>query len=48
MSWLVLVMTMVCLSVNVDGFRTGLEDGLICNVCVGTHPGCGENDFDYR
>ena len=30
------------------GFRTGLEDGLICNVCVGTHPGCGENDFDYR
>merc|ERR1712079_843129 len=31
-----------------SGFRTGLEDGLICNVCVGTHPGCGENDFDYR
>ena len=20
-------------------FKTGLEDGLICNVCVGTHPG---------
>ena len=32
----------------VQSFRTGLEDGLICNVCVGTHPGCGENDFDYR
>ena len=26
----------------------GLEDGLICNVCVGTHPGCGLYDFDYR
>ena len=32
----------------VSCFRTGLEDGLICNQCVGTHPGCGENDFDYR
>jgi len=21
------------------GFKTGLEEGLICNVCVGTHPG---------
>jgi len=29
-------------------FKTGLEDGLICNVCVGTHPGCGETGFDYR
>ena len=23
----------------VSGFKTGLEEGLICNVCVGTHPG---------
>jgi len=30
------------------GFKTGLEEGLICNVCVGTHPGCGEYDFDFR
>ena len=29
-------------------FFLGLEDGLICNVCVGTHPGCGLYDFDYR
>ena len=36
-----------CISLA-QSFRTGLEDGLICNVCVGTHPGCGENDFDYR
>jgi len=32
----------------VSGFKTGLEEGLICNVCVGTHPGCGLYDFDYR
>ena len=23
----------------ITGFKTGLEEGLICNVCVGTHPG---------
>ena len=33
---------------QVAAFKTGLEDGLICNVCVGTHPGCGERDFDPR
>lgn len=33
---------------QVDAFKTGLEDGLICNVCVGTHPGCGEYNFDFR
>jgi len=32
----------------VNCFKTGLEDGLICNVCVGTHPGCGETGFDFR
>jgi len=32
----------------VSSFKTGLEDGLICNVCVGTHPGCGLFDFDQR
>jgi len=32
----------------ISAFKTGLEDGLICNVCVGTHPGCGLYDFDYR
>jgi len=31
-----------------SAFKTGLEDGLICNVCVGTHPGCGLYDFDDR
>eukprot|EP00088_Acartia_fossae_P028880 TRINITY_DN29685_c0_g1_i2.p1 TRINITY_DN29685_c0_g1~~TRINITY_DN29685_c0_g1_i2.p1 ORF type:complete len:163 (-),score=9.24 TRINITY_DN29685_c0_g1_i2:86-574(-) len=33
---------------SVSGFKTGLEEGLICNVCVGTHPGCGLYDFDQR
>jgi len=36
------------MAIPVQGFKTGLEDGLICNVCVGTHPGCGETGFDYR
>ena len=25
-----------------------MEPGLICYECVGTHPGCGLNDFDSR
>jgi len=29
-------------------FKTGLESGLICYQCIGTHPGCGLNNFDYR
>jgi len=29
-------------------FKTGLEEKLVCNVCVGTHPGCGLYDFDQR
>ena len=41
-------LSILCVLSLVQSFRTGLEDGLICNVCVGTHPGCGENDFDYR
>ena len=27
---------------------TGMESGLICYQCVGTHPGCGLYDFDWR
>jgi hypothetical protein len=27
------------------GFKTGLEEGLICNVCVGTHPGTSVYSF---
>jgi hypothetical protein len=30
------------------GFKTGLEPGLICYQCVGTHPGCGLYNFDSR
>ena len=36
------MMLLVCLLLFVcgtHGFKTGLEEGLICNVCVGTHPG---------
>ena len=45
-----LTITICALLITVPsrGFKTGLEDGLICNVCVGTHPGCGETGFDYR
>jgi len=32
----------------VDSFKTGLEPGLICYQCVGTHPGCSLYDFDWR
>jgi hypothetical protein len=32
----------------VDAFKTGLEPGLICYQCVGTHPGCGLYNFDSR
>jgi len=41
----------VALVLSVAGsqaFKTGLEEGLICNSCVGTHPGCGEYNFDFR
>ncbi len=31
-----------------SGFKTGLEPGLICYQCVGTHPGCSLYDFDWR
>jgi hypothetical protein len=34
----VLVSLLISLGL-VGGFKTGLEEGLICNVCVGTHPG---------
>lgn len=30
------------------GFKTGLENGLICYQCVGTHPGCSLYDMDWR
>eukprot|EP00092_Neocalanus_flemingeri_P022023 GFUD01023882.1.p1 GENE.GFUD01023882.1~~GFUD01023882.1.p1 ORF type:complete len:187 (-),score=47.57 GFUD01023882.1:251-751(-) len=43
-----IVATAILLAVPAISFKTGLEDGLICNVCVGTHPGCGETGFDYR
>jgi len=46
-AYLALVVLFLVLS-PVKPFKTGLENGLICNVCVGTHPGCGEYDFDYR
>ena len=31
-----------------ESFKTGLEPGLICYQCVGTHPGCGLYNFDSR
>jgi len=43
-----LAVTATILAGSALSFKTGLEDGLICNVCVGTHPGCGETGFDYR
>ncbi len=33
---------------TVFSFKTGLEAGLICYQCVGTHPGCSLYDFDWR
>jgi hypothetical protein len=42
------MLVLLLIAVPALGFKTGLEDGLICNVCVGTHPGCGETGFDYR
>jgi len=38
----------LCLPPLVNSFKTGLEDGLICIQCVGTHPGCSLYDMDYR
>ena len=32
----------------VQAFKTGMESGLICYQCVGTHPGCGLTEFDWR
>jgi len=43
-----LAISTIMLSSPGYSFKTGLEDGLICNVCVGTHPGCGEVGFDFR
>lgn len=39
-----------CIQFYVVGssFKTGFESGLICYQCVGTHPGCGLHDFDWR
>jgi hypothetical protein len=31
----------------VDCFKTGLEPGLICYQCVGTHPGTNKIIFSY-
>jgi len=31
-----------------QGFKTGMEQGLICYQCVSTHPGCTLYDFDWR
>ena len=31
-----------------NSFKTGMEPGLICYQCVGTHPGCGLYNFDSR
>jgi len=42
------VCVLVSLVYGVTSFKTGFEDGVICNVCVGTHPGCGLYDFDPR
>ena len=36
------------LFVSVSCFKTGLEPGLLCYQCVGTHPGCGLHDFDWK
>ena len=36
------------LSIAASCFKTGMEPGLICYECVGTHPGCGLTDFDSR
>ena len=36
------------IDISVCSFKTGLEPGLICYQCVGTHPGCGLYDFDWR
>jgi len=44
----ILYLCFVLLASVTTGFKTGLEEGLICNVCVGTHPGCGLYDFDPR
>lgn len=35
-------------SIPASSFKTGLEPGLICYQCVGTHPGCGLYDFDWK
>ena len=35
----ILYLCFVLLASVTTGFKTGLEEGLICNVCVGTHPG---------
>ena len=36
---ILLYLCIVLLAGLATGFKTGLEEGLICNVCVGTHPG---------
>jgi hypothetical protein len=36
------------IQISVSTFKTGMESGVICYQCVGTHPGCGLNDFDSR
>ncbi|XP_023349751.1 uncharacterized protein LOC111718406 [Eurytemora carolleeae] len=30
------------------GFKTGLERGLICNQCIGTHPGCSIFNYNWH
>ena len=31
----------------IAGFKTGLERGLICNQCIGTHPGCSIFNYNW-
>ncbi|XP_059078992.1 uncharacterized protein LOC131877370 [Tigriopus californicus] len=38
----------ICMIRLGSSFKTGFESGLICYQCVGTHPGCGLHDFDWR
>merc|ERR1712156_1037343 len=43
-----IVFCLTILTQIINAFKTGMESGLICYQCVGTHPGCGLYDFDWR
>ena len=47
-SQIIFSLIVISLTQFISAFKTGLESGLICYQCVGTHPGCGLYDFDWR